>query len=415
MKRLFHGDCLDILPGMGDHIDCIFADWPDNIGLKYEGFNDKLPEHVYVALLGEWMRTFVGLADTTWVSFNAKWTAEMGVIARKLLDTHEDLDFKPCVQTFTFGQHNQKDFGNNHRPLWRFRRENSMFYPDQIRIESERQKMGDKRADPRGRVPGDVAEFESRDCLPLPSWTPKDIERFLSKIQQESETECWEWTCNKRGGYGRFRVGGRKGKLYTATRLMWRLSRGSDPLGQLVCHTCDNPSCCNPSHLFLGSDADNNADKERKARGKHPVGVGNGLSKLSEEDVINIFLSDGSNRVLAKKYNVTDVAVSCIRHRKTWTHITDKLNEGDVFRYTRVVGNSKQRRKWHKTQLNEGLVERCILSCTEEGDHVVDPFAGTGTTLRVCEGIGRKCTTMDISRNYCERIAKEHGLQILNA
>ena len=241
MKRLFHGDCLEILPGLGDHIDCIFADPPDNIGLKYDGYTDTLPPDVYVALLGEWVRNFVGRADTTWISFNAKWTIEMGIIVGRLLDTYEDLDFKPCVQTYTFGQHNSRDFGGNYRPLWRFRRERSMFCPDQIRIESERQRMGDKRADPRGRVPGDVFDF------------------------------------------------------------------------------------------------------------------------------------------------------------------------------TRVVGNSKQRRKWHKTQLNEGLVERCILSCTEEGDHVLDPFGGTGTTLRVCGQINRKCTTMDISRNYCERIAKEHGLQILTA
>ncbi len=412
MKRLFYGDCLDILPGIQDHIDCIFADWPDNIGLEYDGYSDKMEPDVYVALLGEWMRTFVGLADTTWVSFNVKWIIEMGIITNQLLNTYEDLDFKPCVQTFTFGQHNQKDFGNNYRPLWRFQRKNSIFYPDQIRVESERQKMNDPRADPRGRVPGDVAEFEPRDCLPLPSWTPQDIERFLGKIKQGKDTECWEWTCNKRGGYGRFKV---EGKLYTATRLMWRLSRGTDPMGHLICHTCDNPSCCNPAHLFLGTDADNNADKEQKARGKHPVGKDNGLAKLSEEDVINIFTSSGSNRVLAKKYHVTDVAISCIRHRKTWTHITDKLNMGDVFRYTRVTGNSKQRRKWHKTQLNEGLVERCILSCTKEGDHVVDPFAGTGTTLRVCERINRKCTTMDISRNYCERIAEEHRLPIFEA
>lgn len=241
MKRLFHGDCLDILPGLGDHIDCIFADPPDNIGLEYDGYIDDMPSDVYVALLSEWMRNFVGRADTTWISFNAKWIVEMGLIVDRLYGIYPDLDFKPCVQTYTFGQHNQNDFGNNHRPLWRFRRENSMFYPDQIRIESERQKMGDKRADPRGRVPSDVFDF------------------------------------------------------------------------------------------------------------------------------------------------------------------------------TRVVGNSKQRRKWHKTQLNEGLVERCILSCTEEGDHVLDPFGGTGTTLRVCERIDRKCTTMEISRNYCERIAKEHGLEILNA
>jgi DNA modification methylase len=80
-----------------------------------------------------------------------------------------------------------------------------------------------------------------------------------------------------------------------------------------------------------------------------------------------------------------------------------------------VVGNSKQRRKWHKTQLNEGLVERCIKSCTQPGDIVIDPFAGTGTTLRVCKSIDRSCVTMDLSRTYCQRIADEHNLEIRSA
>lgn len=247
MYELYHGDCLEILPGMS-RVPCIFADPPDNIGLGYEGVDDDLPKEDYLQLMEEWLYAFVDCADTVWLSFNAKWTIDMGIIAGKVWGATPYLEIKPCVQTFTFGQHNQHDFGNNHRPLWRFRNKDAPIYPDQIRIQSERQRMGDKRADPRGRVPGDV---------------------FL----------C----------------------------------------------------------------------------------------------------------------------------------------EGDVFDFTRVVGNSKQRRKWHKTQLNEGLVERCIKSCTQEGDVVIDPFAGTGTTLRVCKSINRSCVTMDLSKVYCQHIADEHNLEIRSA
>jgi len=416
MYELYHGDCLEIIPGM-DFVDCIFADPPDNIGLRYEGGNDNLCMSDYLHLMEEWLYCFVEQAKTTWFSFNARWTIEMGVIAERVMNCFPGLHCKPCVQTFTFGQHNKHDFGNNHRPLWRFNYPESPIYPDQIRVQSERQRMGDKRADPRGRVPGDVAEYElgGRDCLPLSNWKPQDIERFLEKVQRGGDDECWEWTGNRRDGYGRFRIGGRDGKLYTATRLMWRLTHGSDPAGQLVCHICDNPSCCNPSHLFLGSDAENNADKEQKIRGKHPVGEANGLSKLSEENVIAVFTSNDSHRALARKYGVSDVAIASIRKGKTWTHVTDKLNMGSVFRFTRVTGNSKQRRNWHPTQLNEGLVERCIKSCTKQGDIVLDPFAGTGTTLRVCKRLNRACVTMDISRYYCQQIADEHHLEIRSA
>ncbi len=84
---------------------------------------------------------------------------------------------------------------------------------------------------------------------------------------------------------------------------------------------------------------------------------------------------------------------------------------GDVFDFTRVTGNSGQRRPWHKTQLNEGLVERCIKLSTKEGDMVLDPFGGTGTTLRVCKGIKRQAYLIEISRRYCSLIAQEHGME----
>lgn len=255
--KLFHGDCLEILPGLSEHFECAFLDPPDNIGLSYEDVDDNMDEKEYLQLLEEWVFAFVDHADTMWLSFNAKWTIQMGMIAGKVWDSTPYLEIKPMVQTFTFGQHNQHDFGNNHRPLWRFRHKDASIYPNQIRIESERQRMGDKRADPRGRVPGSVFNF------------------------------------------------------------------------------CD-------------------------------------------ED-----MSD--------------------------------LCEGDTFDFPRVTGNSKQRRKWHLTQLNESLVERCIKSCTKEGDIVIDPFAGTGTTLRVCKNINRSCVTMDLSEFYCQQIADEHKLEIRSA
>jgi DNA modification methylase len=84
----------------------------------------------------------------------------------------------------------------------------------------------------------------------------------------------------------------------------------------------------------------------------------------------------------------------------------------DVFDFPRVVGNSKQRRKWHKTQLHEGLYERCVkLSCVA-GDRACDLFAGTGTLARVCEPLSVDSTLVEMDVNYCENIAMEHNLHV---
>ncbi len=209
---------------------CAFMDPPDNIGLGYEGMSDKRAEDEYLLWLGGVIAEACHYADTVWVSFNARWAAKLPKWLPVLLVER----ITPMVQTFTFGQHRHTDFGNNHRPLWRIQRKNAQFYGDQIRVPSWRQENGDKRADPRGRVPGDVFDFP------------------------------------------------------------------------------------------------------------------------------------------------------------------------------RVTGNSKQRRSWHPTQLHEGLVERCILSCTKPGDLVVDPFAGTGTTgecANVSDEIAflatkAKCTARRFAMSY---------------
>jgi DNA modification methylase len=84
----------------------------------------------------------------------------------------------------------------------------------------------------------------------------------------------------------------------------------------------------------------------------------------------------------------------------------------DVFDFPRVTGNSKQRRSWHPTQLHEDLVERCIKLTTEIGDHVIDPFGGTGTTARVCKRIERRCTLIELDSYYCQKISEDLGEQI---
>ncbi len=241
--KLYYGDCQEVLPKLPD-VACIFADPPDNLDLPYDGFKDKKPDDLYLQWLEDCLWLFVKKAPVVWLSYNAKWTFDVSAMVKRILHSNHALRAKLCIQTFTFGQHNKHDLGNNYRPLLRIVSNHAPLYPDAIRIQSERQKEGDKRANPDGKVPGDVF----------------------------------------------------------------------------------------------------------------------------------------------------------------YTHI----DESDVLDIPRVTGNSKQRRKWCPTQLNEKLVERCIKLTTMPGQRVLDPFAGTGTTLRVCKKIDRPCSLIEYSKPYCAKILEEH-------
>jgi site-specific DNA-methyltransferase (adenine-specific) len=232
--ELFNCDCVEFLENDTRGLDTIFADPPDNIGLNYREYRDRKPEEEYVNWLETCLDMFMRKSQTLWFSFNARWTFAVGNIFYKLLKHYDAWEAKPCVQVFTFGQHNHNDLGNNHRPLWRIRRKDAPLFPDAVRVPSWRQEHGDKRADPRGRVPGDVFDF------------------------------------------------------------------------------------------------------------------------------------------------------------------------------TRVTGNSEQRRAWHPTQLNEGLVERCLKLTTPPDGTVLDPFGGTGTTLRVCKRLELPCVIVELDQTYCEKIFEEH-------
>lgn len=93
------------------------------------------------------------------------------------------------------------------------------------------------------------------------------IERFWLHVKKTDG--CWLWTGHRDyHSYGRFRTG--KGTRMFAHRFAWELLRDKIPAGMIICHRCDNPSCVNPEHLFVGTNADNTRDMFQKNRWKRP-------------------------------------------------------------------------------------------------------------------------------------------------
>ena len=100
-------------------------------------------------------------------------------------------------------------------------------------------------------------------------------ERFWEKVNRRGPGDCWEWLGGRSpAGYGRFTVGSHTDnsrRRVIASRLSYELSFGAIPDGYLVCHTCDNPPCVNPAHLFLGDHKDNMQDALAKGRLRQPA------------------------------------------------------------------------------------------------------------------------------------------------
>jgi DNA modification methylase len=218
------GDSLTIVPTL-PRARMIFADPPDNTGMIYSDYKDKVTEEDYIDFLKYTFTAAVNNSDVFWLSYFYRYQPEVLRFAKV-----SGLAWHPFIWRFTFGQHRSDDCGNGYRPIVRISRPDIQWNTDEIRVESARQRMGDKRADPRGRVPDDV----------------------------------WE--------------------------------------------------------------------------------------------------------------------------------------------YSRVVGNCKERRSWISNQHPEGLIERMIVMSTKPGDLVVDMFAGSGTVHRVCKRLDRDSISIDISQDYCNRI-----------
>ncbi len=153
-------------------------------------------------------------------------------------------------------------------------------------------------------------------------------ENFWNRVDIKDDVGCWEWKGSfYRNGYGRFSYGC---KYVLAHRLSYLFKFGNIPKGMLVCHSCDNPSCVNPNHLFLGNHSDNMKDAFLKKRHLPLIPPNNegencGTHKLCNENVIEIrrIYSDGNYTYsdIAKLFNVSKQNICNIVNRKRWKHI----------------------------------------------------------------------------------------------
>ncbi len=142
--------------------------------------------------------------------------------------------------------------------------------------------------------------------------------RFWGKVQKAGLDDCWPWTSQfDRYGYGRVYF---QGKVRSTHRIAYFLSTGNDPDGFSICHSCDNPACCNPVHLFLGTHQINMTD--RNAKGRVASGERNGRAKLTWETVNAIRAAYVPFKVtlpmLAARFGVNRYIVSDILRNRTW-------------------------------------------------------------------------------------------------
>lgn len=159
---------------------------------------------------------------------------------------------------------------------------------------------------------------------------------FWSKVSKAGPDDCWPWTghTNERG-YGTYAYA--KGKAGKAHRIAFELTYGPITDGKIVCHFCDNPPCCNPGHLWLGTYAENNADRQAKGRtvsqfgatysGPRPRGEAHGSAKLTEDQAREILARPEHNALLAREYGVSESTIGRLRRGIIWSHLAAQASD----------------------------------------------------------------------------------------
>jgi hypothetical protein len=150
------------------------------------------------------------------------------------------------------------------------------------------------------------------------------IQVFESLVFPEPNTGCFIWAGRvDKSGYGR--VSNKMGNLQVAHRLSYFFYKGEFDRKMCVLHTCDNPTCVNPMHLYLGDQKQNNIDRDVRKRQRTKHGSDHKLAKLNEAKVLRIRslhnVKTNPSRQLAVQFGVSQKLIMNIINRKAWTHI----------------------------------------------------------------------------------------------
>ncbi len=163
----------------------------------------------------------------------------------------------------------------------------------------------------------------SRILKPLPlCLSQKQRDHLWSKVDKERAHRCWPWKgSHSKSGYPRIWISNID---YVATRIAYLDFYGKQPGKLLVCHSCDNPSCMNPRHFFLGTNEDNN--KDRHTKGRDCRGSQHHLAKLTKTDVIEILKLEGKSTAgkIAQRFGVSTSTIKAIFIGTNWSWLTGR-------------------------------------------------------------------------------------------
>jgi hypothetical protein len=187
-------------------------------------------------------------------------------------------------------------------------------------------------------------------CKAIPAFTQDQATHFWSKVKAGERDQCWPYGGGRTArGYGVYAIksAGRRKRMFMAHRVAFFLSNGFIDNSKDVCHSCDNPPCCNGAHLFLGTALDNLLDASAKGRmlqwkernpaiiypERMPRGITHGKAKLTDEQVSDIRKRYSPPMVtvykLAKEFKVAWQTVDKIVKGKAWRHLLKPPAFGD--------------------------------------------------------------------------------------
>lgn len=156
-------------------------------------------------------------------------------------------------------------------------------------------------------------------------------QRLLGRIAVLSDEECWLWLGWRNRGYGKVQTS-KNGirKSLTVHRFIWWWTNGPIPRGMSVCHHCDTPPCCNPAHMFLGTQAENNEDCRRKGRKASASGEHSSNHRLTEAQVewaIERLFEGEQQKKVAQSLGVSCQAVWKIWWGKAWPGVKVRVQQ----------------------------------------------------------------------------------------